>query len=196
MPSIPAQIADITTDWLNEVLPSNVGRVKGFEVTRFGTGVGILGELARLTLDYVDGRGSGPATIVAKCQSPAPENQFLAQAMGFYLRDRWQATRNLTLTLGLRYELYPMMSRKNRGIEVLDMNDVKSAKVGHLLATLRDSGRQHAMVVDRDAKGEERVRGLFSLTQIARQLGQALCAVGRIQRLEQLLPLQIGRAHV
>jgi Ecdysteroid kinase-like family len=87
MPSIPAQIADISTDWLNEVLPSNVGRVKGFEVTRFGTGVGILGELARLALDYVDGPGSGPATIVAKCQSPAPENQFLAQAMGFYLRE-------------------------------------------------------------------------------------------------------------
>lgn len=63
-----------------------------------------------------------------------------------------------------------IMSPQSR-IEVLDMNDVKSAKVGHLLATLRDSGRQHAMVVDRDAKGEERVRGLFSLTQIARQLG-------------------------
>ena len=54
MPSIPSQIADITVDWLNEVLPSEVGRIKTFEVTRFGTGVGILGELARLTLDYVD----------------------------------------------------------------------------------------------------------------------------------------------
>ncbi len=42
--------------------------------------------------------------------------------MGFYVRDRWQATRNLTLTLGLRYELFPMMTRKDRGIERLDLN--------------------------------------------------------------------------
>jgi len=42
--------------------------------------------------------------------------------MGFYVRDRWQATRNLTLTLGLRYELFPMMNRKDRGIERLDLN--------------------------------------------------------------------------
>ncbi len=42
--------------------------------------------------------------------------------IGFFFRDRWQATRNLTLTLGLRYELFPMMSRADRGIERLDLN--------------------------------------------------------------------------
>ncbi|MFN7622682.1 MAG: TonB-dependent receptor domain-containing protein, partial [Acidobacteriota bacterium] len=42
--------------------------------------------------------------------------------MGFFVRDRWQATRNLTLTLGLRYELFPMMNRADRGIERLDLN--------------------------------------------------------------------------
>jgi hypothetical protein len=42
--------------------------------------------------------------------------------MGFFFRDRWQATRNLTLTLGLRYELFPLMTRADRGIEVLDLN--------------------------------------------------------------------------
>jgi hypothetical protein len=42
--------------------------------------------------------------------------------MGFYVRDRWQVNRNLTLTLGLRYELYPIMHRRDRGIEVLDLN--------------------------------------------------------------------------
>ena len=84
MSFIPSQVADITVDWLNEVLPKNVGTVESFTITRFGTGVGILGELARLHLTYADGNGAGPATVVAKCQSPAPENQFLAQAMGFY----------------------------------------------------------------------------------------------------------------
>jgi Carboxypeptidase regulatory-like domain len=39
---------------------------------------------------------------------------------GFYFRDRWQATRNLTLTLGLRWEYYPLMTRKDTGIERYD----------------------------------------------------------------------------
>ena len=42
--------------------------------------------------------------------------------MGFYVRDRWQASRNLTMTLGVRYELYPMMVRADRGIERLNLN--------------------------------------------------------------------------
>ena len=48
MTYIPSQVADITVEWLNDVLPKNVGRVQSFTITRFGTGVGILGELARL----------------------------------------------------------------------------------------------------------------------------------------------------
>jgi hypothetical protein len=35
--------------------------------------------------------------------------------LGWYFRDRWQASRNLTVTLGLRYELYPLMTRAGRG---------------------------------------------------------------------------------
>jgi hypothetical protein len=39
---------------------------------------------------------------------------------GFYVRDRWRVTPNLTVNLGLRLEYYPLMTRKNRGIERLD----------------------------------------------------------------------------
>ena len=56
-------------------------------------------------------------------------------------------------------------------LEVLDMADVQAAKVGHVVATLKKAGRQHAVVVDIDARGRQVVRGLFSATQIARQLG-------------------------
>lgn len=62
-------------------------------------------------------------------------------------------------------------------LEALDMADVAKAKVGHIVTTLTASGRQHAMVVDRDAQGKETVRGLFSATQVARQLGMAIPAV-------------------
>jgi CBS domain-containing protein len=56
-------------------------------------------------------------------------------------------------------------------LEVLDVADVHGAKVGHIVATLQKAGRQHAVVAERDAHGRQTVRGLFSLTQIARQLG-------------------------
>jgi outer membrane receptor protein involved in Fe transport len=39
---------------------------------------------------------------------------------GWYIRDRWQATRKLTLNLGLRYEYYPLITRRDRGIERWD----------------------------------------------------------------------------
>ncbi|MGH9668263.1 MAG: TonB-dependent receptor domain-containing protein, partial [Bryobacteraceae bacterium] len=35
---------------------------------------------------------------------------------GFYFRDRWELTRNLTLNLGLRYEYYPMVRRDVGGV--------------------------------------------------------------------------------
>ncbi|HET8549271.1 MAG TPA: TonB-dependent receptor, partial [Bryobacteraceae bacterium] len=40
--------------------------------------------------------------------------------LAWYVRDRWQATRNLTLNLGLRYEYYPLINRGDRGIERWD----------------------------------------------------------------------------
>jgi hypothetical protein len=42
-----------------------------------------------------------------------------------YFRDRWQPTRNLTLTLGLRYELYPLVHRADRPMEQLDFKTLK-----------------------------------------------------------------------
>src|SRR5690349_5389911 len=59
-------------------------------------------------------------------------------------------------------------------LEVLSMSDVSASKVGHIVSTMQRTGRQHAMVVDTDAKGRQTVRGLFSATQIARQLGVAI----------------------
>jgi aminoglycoside/choline kinase family phosphotransferase len=86
MGDIPAQVDDITVAWLNQVLDDEVGTVADFTAETLGEGVGILGQLARLHLSYEPGH-TGPATMIAKCQSPAPENQGLSAAMGFYLRE-------------------------------------------------------------------------------------------------------------
>lgn len=57
-------------------------------------------------------------------------------------------------------------------IDVIDIAAVRRAEVGHIIATLKELGRQHALVVDKDQiGGEEVVRGIFSASQIGRQLG-------------------------
>jgi CBS domain-containing protein len=58
-----------------------------------------------------------------------------------------------------------------RDLEVLNLHDVSVAKVGHILTTLKAAGRQHAMVVEDNANATQSIRGIFSATQIARQLG-------------------------
>jgi len=73
-----------------------------------------------------------------------------------------------------------VMTRQEH-LEALSLEDVRSAKVGHIVATLRKAGRQHAIVVERDANGRHTVRGLFSATHIARQLG-VLIQTGEIAR--------------
>lgn len=63
-------------------------------------------------------------------------------------------------------------------VDAIALADVEAARVGHLLETLRRAGRQHALVVD----GEGMVRGIFSLSQIARQLGVAVATSGEVAR--------------
>lgn len=61
---------------------------------------------------------------------------------------------------------------KRGDIDVLPFAELQRAEVGHVVATLKHVGRQHALVVDTDPlTGEEQVRGIFSVTQIGRQLG-------------------------
>ncbi|HKJ21902.1 MAG TPA: CBS domain-containing protein [Gammaproteobacteria bacterium] len=57
-------------------------------------------------------------------------------------------------------------------LQVLNMADVHKARVGDIVATLKEVGRQHTLVVEYDSQlGGQYVRGLFSTTQIGKQLG-------------------------
>ena len=77
-------------------------------------------------------------------------------------------------------------------VEVIALPDVAAARVGHVLETLRRAGRQHALVVDFDDVPSSRpltppgrramVRGIFSLSQIARQLGVSVTTGGEVAR--------------
>jgi CBS-domain-containing membrane protein len=59
-------------------------------------------------------------------------------------------------------------------LEAFDMHAVQSARVGQVVASLQQAGRHHALVVQTASDGMREVRGIFSLSQIARQLGTAL----------------------
>lgn len=60
-------------------------------------------------------------------------------------------------------------------LEALLYADLVQAEVGHVVATLKHAGRQHALVIDVSGEDEvQAVRGIFSATQIARQLGEAI----------------------
>jgi len=59
----------------------------------------------------------------------------------------------------------------HRDLEVLMLADVMGAKAGHILATLKAAGRQHALVASENADKTHTLCGIFSATQIARQLG-------------------------
>lgn len=55
---------------------------------------------------------------------------------------------------------------------VLDLADVRHANVGDLVATLKRTGRQHVLVRQPGKPGQlPAIRGMFSATQISRQLG-------------------------
>lgn len=58
-----------------------------------------------------------------------------------------------------------------REMEVLNIEDVKKAKVGDVVLTLKAANRQHSLVASTSPDGMQTVCGLFSITQIARQLG-------------------------
>jgi CBS domain-containing protein len=56
-------------------------------------------------------------------------------------------------------------------LEALSLLDVAQMRVGHIVATLKAVNRRHLTVAE---DGGNRIRGLFSASQVARQLGMEL----------------------
>lgn len=57
-------------------------------------------------------------------------------------------------------------------IDAFSIKDISTSRVGDIVETLKAKGRQHALVVDNQGfNNKKTIRGIFSLNQIARQLG-------------------------
>jgi CBS domain-containing protein len=79
-----------------------------------------------------------------------------------------------------------IMTTQNN-VDVLNMEDVMNASVGDIIVTLREAGHQHALVVDTgQTTGKQIIRGIFSTTQIGRQLGVEIQPTGIKQSFAEL----------
>ncbi len=59
-------------------------------------------------------------------------------------------------------------------ITVMEWQAVRRAQVGDILQTLHQQERQHGLVAEATDSGGQRIRGIFSTTQIAKQLGEPI----------------------
>jgi len=59
-------------------------------------------------------------------------------------------------------------------LEALDFDRVKRCRVGDIVETFQQHGRQHILVYAKDNKNNNVICGLFSSTQIERQTGHAI----------------------
>ncbi len=59
-------------------------------------------------------------------------------------------------------------------LEAIPLEQIVRAKVGNVIASLRESGRQHNLVTENSIDGLLTICGILSLTQIEKQLGKTI----------------------
>lgn len=88
---IPASMADVTPAWLTAALRKGgwlgEANVTAAPRVQIGQGVGILGELARITLEYDRHEPRAPKTLIAKIPTADPGGRGIAQMLGFYEKE-------------------------------------------------------------------------------------------------------------
>ncbi|MDP2787014.1 MAG: CBS domain-containing protein [Pseudomonadota bacterium] len=77
-------------------------------------------------------------------------------------------------------------------LEVLCMDELQKACVGDIVATLKTHGRQHALAVERTQDRSQILRGMFSVSQISRQLGAHVETAGVAGTFAEL-GIELGR---
>lgn len=107
--------------WLNHYQPELGAGPRGrFNYSQATTGTRLAnsaGALAATATSQFNSQAAfflGLPTTVSKSLQWSKMTSFNYQ-LAFFLRDRWQVSRKLTVNLGLRYEMYPMMTRSGYG---------------------------------------------------------------------------------
>jgi hypothetical protein len=90
-PAMPVKIDDIDAGWLAAALASRIptdAEVQSFSVETIGTGVGLMGLLYRLTIEYAGDPGAGaPQTVIVKLPVLIDATREVALAYRFYEKE-------------------------------------------------------------------------------------------------------------
>lgn len=81
MPNIPLTFADVTNEWLSEVLETDID---GFTSEKIGEGVGLMGDIYRVELNYASNETVLPSSVVVKLPSSFEENRQQGIALGMF----------------------------------------------------------------------------------------------------------------
>ena len=135
---IPAGPQDLTPEWLTQALrqSSVIGdaAVSSLETETIAEGVGLIGQLARVTPRYDRPEAGAPASLIGKFPAAAPENRELAGQLRFYEREfRFyeEIAEEVELRTPRRY--FGAMDADS-GEYVLLLEDLAPARVGDQLA--------------------------------------------------------------
>ena len=87
--TIPSSIADVTAGWLDAVLHRSgaapgAARVTSMRPTQIGQGIGIMGEIHRVELEYDGDPVDAPSSVVVKLPSAFEGNRAQGIALGMY----------------------------------------------------------------------------------------------------------------
>jgi hypothetical protein len=159
---LPCGPQELTADWLTMALREtgtiSSAAVAGFDYETIGEGVGVLGQLARVVLEYDSPQHGAPASLIGKFPAAAQENRDLANLFRYYEREvRFyeQIADEVELRTPKRY--YSRFDA-DTGDFVLLIEDMAPARCGDQVAgcppeeaatTLRNIARFHATWWDR-----------------------------------------------
>jgi CBS-domain-containing membrane protein len=93
-------------------------------------------------------------------------------------------------TLGIRpgdLVVGNVMINKHDDVEVMHLRDVTAARVGNVVATLKELGTPYCLVVDHDEEDNHVLCGVFSLSQIERAIGLSPQSVEVAQTFSQVV---------
>jgi hypothetical protein len=88
---VPTSLSDLTPEWLTQALSSSgsltSGSVTSINAQVIGEGVGMVGQLARLTIEYSNDATVLPTHMIAKLPSPYEANRAQMQMFRYYTRE-------------------------------------------------------------------------------------------------------------
>jgi hypothetical protein len=89
--NVPMLVTELTPEWMTSALSASgaltAGTVTAVQTQIIGEGVGMVGQLARLTISYSQDANPLPQHMIAKLPSPYEANRAQMQMFRYYTRE-------------------------------------------------------------------------------------------------------------